>query len=703
MRFKSMIKKVVLPLIAAFSIAGSIFPSATVLAEGETVYPDYDESRTGSITLYKYVSNDGKTVVADGTSFSQNSDENLQGVQDATGNYRMLPEKGVEFAYFKIADFIQVNTSSTSHWYVTNLNSNYRSLLADYGINLPSVSAGRYTVDTMTDGLSKMCEATNSTRTGETALRELVSTRGTAFPSATNAYGKTKAENLPVGLYLVAEVNWEHQAISKYDTYWNRIDGDYDGTADGGEGSIRADIVSPSSPFFVQLPMASPDGKGWNYTVSAYPKNSTITVHKDIVTDDYINNGKKAQTDTEADETSCDYAQHNYLNSTGRTDFTEGDDEMTALDGEYKNGLTHQMDVMIGETVTQLISCDLPKLSENKKITVYNVSDRMTKGLNFSTIRSVRYGSDVWNADTLMTLKDTEDYMVSVNTAKDQFTVSLTSAGLAKINATSSAGYFYVLFDSVLTKDAMIGTDTYEYITENNKTIAATNQNTAKLTFATDRTSQHDYYSNTTRIYTYQVSLTKTIGTADGNEYRDVEFKVERRLPDGSYESIPMSYIKADTDGTAIYMPDALGKLTVNPGRNGKLNLSGLDSGDFRIVEVKTARGLNLLKEPVSFSLSANRVTEGDDEKYEDGTLLHAYVWSGNEPANLKAYDLASTTQGYLLSQGIASFNIQNNSIIQMLRTGGTGTMLIVGCGAVIMLSGMVLLYLVRNRKDREE
>ena len=199
------------------------------------------------------------------------------------------------------------------------------------------------------------------------------------------------------------------------------------------------------------------------------------------------------------------------------------------------------------------------------------------------------------------------------------------------------------------------------------------------------------------------MSLTKTIGTADGNEYRDVEFKVERRLPDGSYESIPMSYIKADTDGTAIYMPDALGKLTVNPGRNGKLNLSGLDSGDFRIVEVKTARGLNLLKEPVSFSLSANRVTEGDDEKYEDGTLLHAYVWSGNEPANLKAYDLASTTQGYLLSQGIASFTIQNNSIIQMLRTGGAGTVLIVGCGAVIMLSGMVLLYLVRNRKDREE
>ena len=53
MRFKSMIKKVVLPLIAALSIAGSLFPSATVLAEGETVYPDYDESRTGSITLYK--------------------------------------------------------------------------------------------------------------------------------------------------------------------------------------------------------------------------------------------------------------------------------------------------------------------------------------------------------------------------------------------------------------------------------------------------------------------------------------------------------------------------------------------------------------------------------------------------------------------------------------------------------------------------
>lgn len=700
-KFTGILKKAIMSAVAVLAIAGSVGPTVTtVSAKGETIYPDYDKNRTGSITLYKYVNNDGVTVKADGTSYSQNTDENLQGAQNATGGYRMLPEKGVQFAYFKIADFIQVDTNTTANWYITNMKSSYRTLLQSYGITMSTVSTDRYKVDVVTDALSRMCKATNGTKTGETALRELVKRDGQAFPEVTNYYGKTKAENLPVGLYLVAEIDWEHQSISKFDTYWARTDG----TQDAGEGAERADIVSPSSPFLVQLPIAAPDGSGWNYTVSAYPKNGTLTLHKDIVVDDYIDNGKIAGTDKMANETPCDYVQHNYLNNSGDPGFTEGDDEQTAIDGDYKGGLTHQMDVMIGETVTQVIESDLPKLESDKKITTFTVSDRMTDGLEFSSIRKISYGSGTWNA-ALPTLTAGSDYTLTVAADKKSFSVALTASGLNKINSIGTAGYYYVLYDSILTQQADIGTNTHQYTTENSQVVQATNQSTAKLTFSTDRTAQHDYYSNTTKIFTYEVDLLKTIGTTTGEEYDNVKFRIERQPANGTFT--PITFVKTGTeaDGTTVYMPSFSGQDTVTPGRNGKVRILGLDSGDFRVVEVATSAGLNLLKSPLNFRLVANRLSEGYDEKLENGSLIHAYAWTGDEPLDLTNLDILNTTYGAGLSSGIATFSIQNNSITTMLRTGGAGTTACLSIGAILMTLGVLFIRksALEDKKEEEE
>lgn len=712
------IKSALLLGLAALTVVGSVLSALTpVLAEGEVVYSDYDASRTGSITLYKYVNNDGTSVVSDGTSYSQLPDENLEGVQNATGSYRMIPEKGVEFAYYKIADFEQVTTNSTAHWYVTDIKDSYKSLLESYGIAIAEVDSNHYEVDDVVDAHALMCKATNGLKTGETALRELTSSEGTAFPEATNYYGKTKAENLPAGLYLVSEINWEHQSISKYDTYWSRID---DGTEDAGEGSERADIVSPASPFLVQLPIAAPDGSGWIYTVSAYPKNSSLTIHKDIVVDNgRIDNGKIARTDTYEYETPCDYAQHNYINSDGDSFFVEGDDEHTMLDGEEKWGLTHQMDVMIGETVTQVISVDLPKLVGDRRITTYTVSDRMTEGLNFTGIRSVSYGAYTWDYYDWGNDELTEgtDYAVNVGTDNLSFSVELTESGLNKINSIDSAGYFYVLFDSVMTKSADIGTATHEYVTEDGSTTDATNQNTAKLTFSTDRTGTHDYYSNTTRVYTYEIDLTKTLPGSSADQYGDVQFQIERYCepaPAGpvsllsedttdNYELITFVQTSTDADGTAVYMPDETGDTVVSPGTNGKLRLVGVDSGEFRISEIATASGFNLLTEPMYLKLEANKVSEGYDEKYENGALIHAYAWTGKEPFKLSDYDILKTNNGVYLSEGIVKLTVQNNSIINMLRTGGNGTTLITVVGAAAILMGVIFLVLDKKKESEED
>ena len=152
-------------------------------------------------------------------------------------------------------------------------------------------------------------------------------------------------------------------------------------------------------------------------------------------------------------------------------------------------------------------------------------------------------------------------------------------------------------------------------------------------------------------------------------------------------------------------MPSFSGQDTVTPGRNGKVRILGLDSGDFRVVEVATSAGLNLLKNPLNFRLVANRLSEGYDEKLEDGSLIHAYAWTGDEPIDLTNLDILNTTYGAGLSSGIATFSIQNNSITTMLRTGGAGTTTYLSIGAILMTLGVLFIRksTLEDKKEEEE
>lgn len=249
-------------ILSSFCIIGSLIP---VSAKGEAIYEDFDKDRKGSITLYKYVSNDNSTVKTDGSSFSNNVDEQLEAIQKATGNYKMLPEKGVEFSYIKIADAEQVNLETKSGVYYTNMEADVLDKLVVYGglqsaTDTTALDADKnaaekhYEPDQVVTALSKLntsvfqmnIAGNTVSGTGETFLRQKAA--DTSVPvngsfKATNAYGKTKVDNLETGLYLIAEVNWEHKAISKHDGYWETVAVNQNGTADAGEGSEYADIA----------------------------------------------------------------------------------------------------------------------------------------------------------------------------------------------------------------------------------------------------------------------------------------------------------------------------------------------------------------------------------------------------------------------------------------------------------------------------
>lgn len=713
MKLKHIIRDAFVVAISGITMASAIAP--TPVSAKETVYEDYDETRKGSITLYKYVSNDGKSIESTGQSLATNTDEQLEAIQQATGSYKMLPEKGVSFMYKHIGNYKQVNTSSEMKNYVSDLDQAFITVLNNYGISLTSITidgSTLYSPDDVSKAMEKLCKATNVTATGEEAARAYVKDGGSNFSETTNSYGKTTAKDLDQGLYMVAEVDWEHQSIAKHDTYWQRNDG----TVDAGDGSEYADIVSPSSPFLVRIPMNNTvqttsggktyeAGEGWLYDVTVYPKNGTLSIHKDIVVnydeDEKDNDGL----DTVDTETLCDYGQTNYANSNQNGEYEQGYDDDTSLDGDKTSLLTHQIDVSMGDTVRQVISSDVPALIGEKLNKTYKITDRMTKGLTFTQLDKVSLGTGPWNDPSNTVLTEGTDYTLTVADDKFSFEVALTAEGLAKMDAVDSASYLYVEFDSILNKDAMIGTDTYKYTTNDGDTVDATNQNTAMLTYATDRTSEHDYYSNTCKVFTYEMDITKTIPKLSADEdYSSVALTIKANYHKGEDEQESLSFIKEE-DGVYhifdnIYDTEDEATSTVNFSSDGKLSIKGVDARDYEITEVSTVSGYQLLSEPLKLRISGHKQADGYDQYYENGVVDHAYVWTGNEPFKLAKYEIGVTDGSKAqLATGRIPFLITNEGF-SMLKTGGTGNAMlkIVGSGAL----GLALLIAIKKKGEKQ-
>lgn len=808
-----------------------------------------DYSQKGSITLYKYLDNNGKTVDASGVSYTENKNDMLGVIRDYVGDDEILPEAGVKFKAVKVADIEQVTENTVSGesvtgTYYTNIDSGFFEIMNDYLGEDDALTASKntkstdgrqnnstsevddhYETDEFNEKLQTVNRKTGSPTvlnggvTGEVALNRYLRQMNNAISfDATDEQGYTKIDNLEVGLYLVCEVDYNHQALSKHDTYWERMDdgitdmltGDQGDTEDAGTensgltaggtsagGSQYADIASPSSPFLVGIPMTNlttitgndgqthEAGTVWQYDVVAYPKAGSVNIHKDIVLNDYagLTNGGNEDgligvdgNDVSSDKTLCNMVQTNYTASE------------TKLDGSQKSGLTHQIDANIGDTITQLVSADVPRLTDDidneqtiansetvtrKHNAFYIISDRMTKGLQLVGADSfkVTLSSGAWNdyGNDTITFVAGEDYSLLISDDKQSYTLRITGNGLRKMDNIYEASYLYVLYDCKLTKDALIGTDTYSNQRVTSKTSAdsedeliadatkedktyynengvshpeAVNQNTAKLTYATDRTQQHDYYSNTTKVYTYELDLTKIfsegtkgyVSKSDTNEsktsasfdYSAVKFTVKGSVKAGSEDAEAAGgnqediiFIRVDdgvyrvwdkqTDGgdydsasdviTQAAADKTITKFVTPNSQSGLLRLIGVDARTYEFTEVATAKGRNLMSYTFFVELVAPVVEE---KTLENGSIEHAYVYTGSRPSDISKYDLISNTvASQRLAEGRVPFTVQNNEVI-VLKTGDKGIYICVGAGCGLAVLGLVC-YKLKKKNEEDE
>lgn len=532
------------------------FPTGVSAAEPEGT--GADTAAKGSLTIYKVdLTNAEKDGAWDSSYVSTGVYD--QNVNDTLNSYAL---KDVEFTYLRVADVVQLTGSAADGAdsdHVETLYSISKTAGADLlnafglenGANRYEKADGSdqlddskyyYQSDVLISALSTALKA-NAT-TVKNALEAYVTESGTAMP-LTDTYGKTKAENLELGLYLVVETR------------------------------VPEMVTSTCNPFFICLPMTS-SGGSWIYDVTVYPKNLTgnPTLDKTL---------RECKDDT---------GKHK-----GTNDITDGYAHTgTASDGD-------SVDYQIISTLPSITSastyltCYTFADTLSRGIT-YNKHDVV---LEFFTDAACTDPVARW-AET--DGKFTVTYSTT-DTGESGMTIEMTADGLKEMN-TSKAVYSDASMVNSGYSDCTLRITYAATVNSSADVVYGDNGNPNKVVLTWKRTSQNSYdtLKDDARVFTYGLELTKLFSDGKG-DFSKVQFIMQNKT-DGYYvkakldEATGVYYV---TDHVAD-KKDATRFVPIAKDGKGKILVKGLEDDEYTVTEIKTADGYTLLKKGIAVVIS---------------------------------------------------------------------------------------------------
>ena len=713
------------------AMADTVDINATQAADGTTIHyseNNFDPSQTGSLTIYKYEDNEGVMDEGDG---QYRSLAELNTAFGLSGDQQLRPISGVQFTATKIADISEISGNRDTRIAYTNIDSQYTMLLKNYGIELNTevltdASGNNVTASTFKDMEEALRSMNASTGTsdkempGETALTDYGKANPTRQFPLTDDNGKTEITHLPLGLYMITETDYQpsSKAVLESQNGTENVQGDMT--------QNHQDTENFTSPYLVSVPMtniAELDGKQagtvWQYDITSYPKNQTTTITKKIVSPDPED--KLLLEDYDDYDIGDTVKQVIYADAPVNItlDYHDlGYESQEALDAAVKAG-------------TQ----DDRSMYQVRPYTTYAVSDQMMEGLKFNDVTRVFIIPYIGKPDTEMDfeqyttgeqgtkqeLQVNQDYVViqtpvTGNDVSDtgsftipdnnkpsdtEFTVQLTDKGLAKLNALTDKmrSQVVVYFNSTVTPKARIGTD-------------FKNTNQATLTWKHSNTATHTKKSNETRIFTYELDLTKTPGSwtsgdanKSGFDPSQAAFTVRQLIADGHGYAGEAEYLQkgytAETAGkiqALLSNADNLGLrdgktdddadyirfieesdgvyhvysktsdiaanavTTIHPAKSGKLQIKGLDSETYRFQEWDTDTRFSLFSQ--TFDITLKPFTQTDTEGAQQG---------GGNGLSPEQVESSSTTDNYLAANGLTAEHINGQLKEAIVTTGNTG------------------------------
>lgn len=544
---------------------------------------------------------------------------------------------------------------------------------------------------------------------------------GTPIVQTTDATGKTKFDNLTVGLYLVQETE------------------------------APAQITGKVGDFLVSVPMTNAAGDDWLYDVHVYPKNSStygevtlqkkgkigsadatnlkgaqfkLEVQKNPTTwEQVLKNNKGADigvagiitTGSDGKITVKDLAPGDYRfvevkvpENTGYIADLKTPHEFTvaATKGKKEDGTEYQagsilindkyvdttsnpievinykpavekevqdkagywknasVDYSVGDTIPYRVTVDIPA----------NIADLKTFTLT-DTPTKQEYQTG--------TLKIYSDSNFATETLVGEYTVTSENSGW-KITfdpkkLSSVAGKkIYISFKMTLKEGAIVGS------TGNTNKINLDYSNKILPDGTPDPgTPETDKIENETTVYTFAIAVEK-VDASDNKKLEGVTFDLYRELPPGA-------------SGTGVLTNPVKGltgkfekvKTELKTDDKGEITVPGLAKGDYWLVETKTIDNYNLLKAPIKVPITATYSETKKTETITDTTTGKTTTTTTIETKTL-------TDAG---NEGVFTTVVKNSKGFTLPTTGGIGTFVFTFAGIAMMAAAVILLITGKKKK----
>ena len=548
-------KKIISLLLAVLMVCSITIPAWAAPVEEAII----DTTRTGSINIYKYDLTNAEKDGVWNSSYVSTGIRDENGVETILGNPERVSHlnengdaygyalKGVEFSAIKVGDIKLYSKSEDNEEHVELLygiapNAQNNAFLATIGVSaddryvaadeqIDGVTFYYFQSDVLINGLKTALE-TNATDT-KNALENYVVTGGGQKLAATDAYGHTGADNVPLGLYLFVETK------------------------------VPEMVTETTAPFLVSVPMtsvngtnASDGGTRWIYDVTLYPKNLTG-----------IPSLEKTLREAKAD--------------TGKNG---GSASIT-------DGYAHTGTASAGDVIDYQIISTLPSItSASTYLSDYTFVDKLSKGIVYNKGDVVlEFFKDAACTSKVTTWTEAGGkFAVAYNTASNGdnvMTVSMTEAGLAEIN-TSNGVYTGANMVNSGYSDCTLRI-TYAAKVKSDAAVVygdADNSNEVALKWSRTNSGYYDTLVDDAHVFSYGIDLTKRFSDGQG-DLSKVEFAsgklLIKGLEDDSYiltevrtdnnytllkSNIKVVISQAESDQScAIYGKDAVGLIQNDP------------------------------------------------------------------------------------------------------------------------------------------
>lgn len=502
-------------------------------------------------------------------------------------------------------------------------------------------------------------------------------------------------------------------------------------------------VTTPVKPFIVSVPMTTKDGDNWLYDVHVYPKNKTtyggVTLEKtgkdgtklegvtfilqkqngsswvNVTKNENTGDDLNLKTDKDGRITveglsqgkyrfiETDRGTNNGYIMDGATvyEFTVTADGKIVYDGKTENNIIITVKNEKPDMTKQVKERDKDNWKQDP-VADYNVGDMVPYKITIDVPSNITNLKEFTLTDTPTNLDDKEVSLQCEGSDVDLNAYSVAKEGEHgfKITFTTENMASYAGKQIVVTYNAELLGGAVTTINGN--------QNTAKLEYSNKILPGQDDKDNPNRpenpdikpgkdsiedsavVYTFKLQILKKAEKADGIPLQDVEFDLYKEVSKETINAITGAKAKnVGLDSEKYWL-----KINTDPlktDENGEVSQSGLANGTYYLVETKTNKNYNLLKEPVKVELNIVYTTTTKTEWVTDENGVKTLVKNEITKTEFK--------EGSDTSTGTHTETIINKSGFTLPITGGMGTVLFSIAGFALM-AGAAFVLLKGRRKD---